>query len=154
MQDMGYFEGNNWLWKVGFYQAVVTSEASDQVRELEMILHDLGTIAGSSDCFKWFKYDNGLYSVSSGYTESIKMKLFQPQCVMQQKATLMLWGSSISSRIKVFGWICVRNLLETKDLFARRGIITDDTEKVCVFCNQSSESLVHLLVQCKFSKLV
>lgn len=73
VHHIGYFEGNNWVWQLGFNLAVLTSEASNQVCDLEMILHDIGPVAGASDCFKWFKCDNGfsVCSATSGYVNAV-----------------------------------------------------------------------------------
>ena len=70
------------------------------------------------------------------------------------KAMSCLWDTLVPSKIIVFGWRCIRDRIATRDHLVRRGIISNDRDKVCVFCFGDLETLDHLMVSCPFTRMV
>lgn len=120
---------------------------------LLLYLNGTAPTRGVGDNFKWFKNVCGSYSVSSGN------ELFSSSSihVSYGEDTLttfrLIWKTLVPSKVQVFGWRCVRDKLATSEQLARRGILTDSRDKVCVFCFLEFESLPHLLLSCPFSRI-
>lgn len=109
---------------------------------------------GVDDSFKWFKAGSSEYTMSSGYDCYRSCAVLDHHTADISNAMGTVWKTKVPSKIQVFGWRCIRNMIATKDQLAKRGIIKDDNEKVCLFCISNIESLNHLMVQCFYSKLV
>ena len=48
-----------------------------------------------------------------------------------------------------FLWLCMHNSLPVRAVLAMRGIIRDSS---CLLCNNSSETIRHLLIECVVAK--
>ncbi|XP_058749365.1 uncharacterized protein LOC131622352 [Vicia villosa] len=70
------------------------------------------------------------------------------------RALNLFWTTQIPSKLKVFGWRILLDRLPLKFQLARRGIIMNDQDKMCVFCGSEVEDLNHLLFSCLLSKNV
>ncbi|CAI8592619.1 unnamed protein product [Vicia faba] len=74
---------------------------------------------------------------------------------MVNMATIdMPWKTLVPSKIHVLGWRAIRDRLPTREKLAKRGILTKDIDKVCVFCSLMVESLNRLMVGCPLSRVV
>ncbi|XP_058732733.1 uncharacterized protein LOC131604304 [Vicia villosa] len=60
----------------------------------------------------------------------------------------LIWETYVPSKLHVFGWRALRDRLPSREQLAARGIITEESGMVCVFCYTEIESLNHLLVGC------
>lgn len=54
-------------------------------------------------------------------------------------------------RCRFFAWLALRNMCWTPDRLARRGL---DHQERCPFYDQEEESMVHIMLQCIFTKEV
>lgn len=55
------------------------------------------------------------------------------------------------NNILMFRWRLILNKLPTRDLLARRGIMGEVSESLCVMCNEELESKNHIFSCCQFS---
>lgn len=65
-----------------------------------------------------------------------------------------VWKSKVPSKIQVFGWRCLKDRVATKYQLFKKGIITNDNDRLCTVCSTLCESLDHLLFSCASFKLV
>lgn len=62
-----------------------------------------------------------------------------------------LWKSCCQNKRKFFFWLLLKDRLSTRELLRRKGMALDDYN--CVLCTQAlEESLVHLILDCLFSR--
>jgi hypothetical protein len=81
------------------------------------------------------------YSSKSAYSALFEGMTFSPHC----KA---IWTAGLLSN-KVFAWLAAADRCWTAERRMRHGLADDDT---CVVCDQGSESITHLLLQCPFEQ--
>ena len=62
-----------------------------------------------------------------------------------------LWKLNIQPKVKLFGWLLLRERLKTRDRIARFAHINDTS---CPLCNEDNESANHLFGECSFAKQV
>src|SRR3954463_9072817 len=63
-----------------------------------------------------------------------------------------LWKSKRTMKIKVFGWLLLFDMLNTKDLLVRRHWRSPHDNNVCVLCpTHAYEDRLHLFFSCNFS---
>ncbi|XP_058742175.1 uncharacterized protein LOC131614631 [Vicia villosa] len=149
---MGLFVNDEWcrLLQSSNNDEEVVSESAT----LQIYLIGTAPRKGLEDTFKWFKSTTGSYSVSSGY-ELFSASSSNISYEAESLATFkIIWKSFVPSKIQVLGWRCVIDRLATREQLAKRGILTDSRDKVCVFYFMENETLAHLLLSCPLSRIV
>lgn len=64
-----------------------------------------------------------------------------------------IWKIRVPHKIRLFLWEMQLNILPTKTFLAKRNTIYSE-ELCCPWCKVDSESLLHLLIRCKFAHAV
>ncbi|XP_058727140.1 uncharacterized protein LOC131598571 [Vicia villosa] len=152
MEEMGSFVLNQWNWLVMEERKDIVGAAMGQLRELEELLVEVSPKVREMNVFKWLS--DGKYTVSSDYKVFVTSFIVFPQVVVNMAIVDNVWNTLVRSKIQVFGWRAIRDRLPTREQLAKRGIITEDIDKVCVFRSLSIESLSHLMVDCIFTRAV
>lgn len=93
---------------------------------------------GVVDKFNWFRDLSREYLVSNCYNLISNNNTFLSQLEQHKITSKSLRISTVPSRIKIFCWRCIRNRMATRDLLVRRDIISNHSDKVCVFLPSSS----------------
>ncbi|XP_058726594.1 uncharacterized protein LOC131597954 [Vicia villosa] len=156
VEDMGSWSDQTWEWD--FHS---TSEdlldsptAMEEAFDLIELLTDHTPSIDSADAFVWWPNHNGVFSVKSCYN-SLRNRDEEDIMDVQSISVLkVMWQSNIPSKIKIFGWRTMLNRLATKDQLAKRNIIRNEADKVCIVCNSADENRDHLLFFCIMSRNV
>jgi hypothetical protein len=98
----------------------------------------------TEDEFIWNLSSSGLYSSKSAYNALFAGRILSPH-------HLGIWDCWAPLKCKVFAWLAVADRHWTGERKLRHGQSTSDT---CAVCDQESESISHLLLQCPFAKQV
>ncbi|XP_058785013.1 uncharacterized protein LOC131659917 [Vicia villosa] len=151
---MGSFRDYSWHWDLSREIQFATGVALAQLIELDNILFGMEVNEGTVDVLKWFKDPTGIFTVHSGYVALYNSCNHILYVDSKLKAMSRLWDSLVPSKILVFGWRCIKDRIATRDHLSIRGIITDDNNKVCMFCFGQTETMDHLMVRCPFIKMV
>ncbi|XP_058734036.1 uncharacterized protein LOC131605729 [Vicia villosa] len=113
--------------------------------ELDNILLGVEVKDGTTDTLKWFQDSDGIYTVSSGYVAFNNSCNYILYADSKLKVVSRLWDSLVSSKILVFGWHCIIDRISTRDNLSSWRIITNENDKVCVFCFGNGRSFVVVL---------
>ena len=95
----------------------------------------------------WRKEKLGHYSVKSSYL-LIQDGKENSQTSDNSGFWRQMWNLKIPVKVKHFLWRAVSNCLPTKDLLRRRKV---DVNLVCPMCQNSAETVLHILVECSFA---
>lgn len=98
----------------------------------------------TEDEFIWNLSSSGLYSSKSAYNALFAGRTLSPH-------HLAIWDCWAPLKCKVFAWLAAADRCWTGERRLRHGLSTSDT---CAVCDQESESISHLLLQCPFAKQV
>ncbi|MCH90522.1 F-box family protein [Trifolium medium] len=92
----------------------------------------------------------GCFSVKSAYDallrEIVPGPLLSPR---KSKIFSSIWDSPAPSKVIAFSWQLLHDRVPTKDNLLLRGVIHDNSEGKCVWCDVSPESSRHLFLHCK-----
>ncbi|XP_058726970.1 uncharacterized protein LOC131598375 [Vicia villosa] len=153
---MGGWQEDSWRWDLDISGDMLLEDPTDlmEVMELLEILASAKPVERENDSFIWWPAEEGAFTVKSCYL-SLRDRL-EEDTVEANKTTALnlIWKSQIPSKLKVFGWRVLLDRLPSKIQLARRGIILNEQDKMCVFCGTELEDLDHVLFSCSFSKNV
>lgn len=65
-----------------------------------------------------------------------------------------VWNFKIPSNMQVFCWRLLQNNLPTRGQLRHRGVLVDEQNLNCVFCDSSMEDEIYLFLNCLFAVLV
>jgi hypothetical protein len=91
---------------------------------------------GVADEFRWDWGADGVYSSKSCY-----LGMFHGKVAMA--GALQVWKSRAPAKCRFFLWLVLRDRCWTEDRLERRGL---SRPLACPFCDQSQESITHLLL--------
>ncbi|GLU03442.1 hypothetical protein SLE2022_206430 [Rubroshorea leprosula] len=95
---------------------------------------------------RWWKPDpSGNYTSKSAYSHLLKD---DTRTIVDFKR---LWKAPIPSKVSAFCWQLLHKKLPTKDNLATHEILTDYNNLRCCWCNSSTETPDHLLVNCNLA---
>ena len=60
----------------------------------------------------------------------------------------LIWKNVAPSRVQCFSWLSYLGRVKTAELLFRLGIIHEESEVLCSFCNSELETIDHLLLHC------
>lgn len=108
------------------------------------------------DSYTWDYSRTGHYSVKSGYwvlTHELSQDNHPPEILQPSLDALfqLIWKLEASPKIHHFLWKCLANCLTVAGNLAHRHL---SREAYCARCNQSKESVNHLLFQCPYARLI
>ena len=98
---------------------------------------------------------NGEYSVKSSYQTARQIRSAEEgcgECSMARSDDALwklLWKLHIPSKIKVFAWRALHDILPTRVNLMRRKIVDDGT---CQLCQRENETVLHVLWECSVAK--
>ncbi|XP_057484663.1 uncharacterized protein LOC130771052 [Actinidia eriantha] len=120
------------------------------VREVEALddLNDLMAVSGVEinldrhDQLVWQGCPSGKFSVKSIYE-----KAFSSHSAVDETFKL-LWENVAPPRVQCFGWLSYLGRVKSSEYLLSLGIIQNESEAMCSFCNGELETLDHLLLHC------
>ena len=101
-------------------------------------------LSSEPDTFRWGLTPDGQYSAASAYG-AMFLGSSTPVGAKQ------LWKTRAPPRVRFFVWLILHRRCWTAERRFRHGLQTSDT---CIICDQSSETMDHLVLGCVFSKEV
>lgn len=110
----------------------------DEYNELWDRVHGFALQEGIEDSVRWAWEPSGNFSVRSAYANKFVGRQHYP-------AAKFIWKSNAPKWCKFFAWLALRNRCWTSDRLARRGLPHQAT---CPLCDQGTESMEHILIQC------
>ncbi|XP_074327368.1 uncharacterized protein LOC141665288 [Apium graveolens] len=116
-------------------------------RDIQLIL-SIPLNTTEVDTWFWNKEKMGQYTVKSSYA------LLQEDRNASHEADAewwrRMWNLKVPLRVQHFIWRAVRNVLPTKDQLTMKRV---PVIEYCPVCNESKETVYHLLVSCPFTGL-
>lgn len=107
-------------------------------------------IMASPDSPIWIHTRHGQYTVKSGYHQLTKStNTMSDDIIRFNKLCSSLWTLNIPPKIKHFWWRVLHNALPVADTLIRRRL---RIASECLFCGEATESIHHLLFQCRVAK--
>ena len=88
----------------------------------------------------WQGCSSGKFSVKSIYNIAISTHASVDQNFK------LIWQNVAPPRVQCFGWLTYLGRVKTAEFLFRLGIIQDEGEALCSFCNSELETLDHLLL--------
>ena len=101
-------------------------------------------LSSEPDTFRWGLTADGQYSAASAYG-AMFLGSSTPVGAKQ------LWKTRAPPRVRFFVWLILHGRCWTAERRFRHGLQTSDT---CIICDQSSETMDHLVLGCVFSREV
>ncbi|PWA42571.1 hypothetical protein CTI12_AA543450 [Artemisia annua] len=62
-----------------------------------------------------------------------------------------LWNDKVPSKVQGFHWLAIQGRISVKEVLNSRGIIPSGQQVNCIWCNDATESVHHLLLHCGWS---
>ncbi|XP_058762491.1 uncharacterized protein LOC131635875 [Vicia villosa] len=151
---MGQWGVEGWKWKLTRYNEVLSEAVAKDFEELCIVLEGTYPNDSADDRFVWPFDPSNYYTVQSGYRfimqdlNVIEMNSYCPQ------AMDLIWSAKVPSKLSIFGWRLLRDRLPTKVQLATRGIIQNEEEMLCVFCELYEEDAAHVFIRCPQLRLL
>ncbi|CAI0385416.1 unnamed protein product [Linum tenue] len=140
-QPVAAFVNTRGEWNVELLAEFLPPDAISQVIGVQP------PIAGSGeDVAIWFPEDDGRFRVRSAYDLAIN-----EEELARDFDWRTIWRWEGPARIRHFLWLAARERLLTNEERGRRHL-TEDT--ACPLCRTDSESVLHVLRDCSFSRLI
>ncbi|MCI05031.1 ribonuclease H protein, partial [Trifolium medium] len=117
-------------------------------REPHALFEQVQPNSNISDKRRWKPNSVGLFSVSSAYEAQqnrIEAAAIDP---LTKAALKMLWLNNVPSKVSIFGWRLLLGKLPTREALYRKGIITNNIERSCLFCHKEEEDIKHIFFNC------
>jgi hypothetical protein len=124
-------------------QGVVTIQVMVEVAELFDLLSEV-YLSPQPDTFIWTLTADNNYSVASAYG-AMFLGSSSPVGAKQ------LWKTAAPPRVRFFYWLVMHGRCWTVDRRYRHGLQPDDR---CIFCDQCSETMEHILLGYTYSREV
>ena len=135
--------GADWVNKVRLDENFTTAHFSQFVNLWSLTTNvQLNNDVG--DEIRWKLTADGEYSAKSAY----KMQFMGTISSSMDKSVWRPWAPP---KTKFFAWLANQNRVWTADRLAKRGWPNCG---LCPFCKQTTESLVHLMVHCRFTRRI
>ncbi|KAL0318628.1 UNVERIFIED_CONTAM: putative mitochondrial protein [Sesamum angustifolium] len=132
-------------WDVEAVQSLFWLEDSTLILQIPL------SFSGVGDLLVWHFSSNGLFSVRSAYHLAVSMASQEGPSREQwcSGTWRKVWQARVPNKVKVFTWRAVRNILPTAVNLRRR---MPFDEFFCPFCGCESETPIHTLLHCVFSR--
>ena len=98
-----------------------------------------------TDSLHWGQ--EGRFSVRSLYSKAVNLKCSD---INVDRLICAVWKKLDPPKVELMVWLVLMGKLNTKDMLARKGMITEDLN-ACTFCTEKIEDIHHLLVTCQVS---
>ncbi|XP_058727059.1 uncharacterized protein LOC131598482 [Vicia villosa] len=100
------------------------------------------------DCFVWPLNGSEVYTVKDYYNLLIMENSEGVEDSRSKEAWAMVWKSWMPSKVKKIAWRLLKDRLATRAQLAKRGIIADANDCLCVFGCNVLEDRKHLFISC------
>ncbi|XP_058742021.1 uncharacterized protein LOC131614456 [Vicia villosa] len=109
--------------------------------------------ADRHDTTTWTLEENGIFTVSSccNFLKNRRSPLGPANRF--DSVFKDIWKAEVPIKVKAFGWRSFLNKIPTKDSLLKRGIIISLNAN-CVLCEETSETLTHSLLRCRYVDIV
>ncbi|XP_058782818.1 uncharacterized protein LOC131657437 [Vicia villosa] len=148
VQDMGFWLGDNWCWKVIKAQEVLRQQAIVELTDLHTLLADVALSSNNEDVIVWPFDVSKCYTVRSGYNFLQQDQEGGGLDTGIKQGPELIWASQVPSKLKIFCWRVILDRLLTRNYLVRRRIIANNNEALCVFCEMHCEDPSHIFIFC------
>lgn len=117
-------------------------------------LTDARPIKEKPSCFDWILEQDLSFPVRSFYKDAKKLTIEdQGDWLGEGELSIIkdLWQTNVIDKVKLLRWKLIQDKLPSKSQLARRRIIYNSRDVMCVFYHQGEETLTHLLFHCSLS---
>jgi hypothetical protein len=132
---------NAWIQDIA---AALSADGIIQFLNLVDILQTVQFSPDTPDVLTWHLTESGEYSSKSAYRALFEGMVTSPHHDA-------IWRCWAPLKCRIFAWLASLDRCWTNQRRRRHGLTTDDT---CALCDQSTESIAHLMVQCSFSQQI
>ena len=129
-------------WATDIHGAIGVPEIGEYLRLWHMLTET--ALTDAPDCIRWKWTANGEYSAKSAYLATFHGST---RC----QAWKLTWKCWAPPRVRFFHWLANLDRCWTADRLARRNL---PHPQRCPLCDQASETIHHLLLECPFSREV
>jgi len=142
--NMEWFEGDTWRWVLIWRRVLSPDQSRDEALPHNMIKQHYPR-RSMRDNVTWG--DNGSFSVRSLYSKAATIK---ENGVNVDRLICAVWQKLAPPKVELMVWLALLGKLNTKERLARKGMIQAELN-TCIFCNDHSEDVHHLLLMCQVS---
>jgi hypothetical protein len=153
VSQMGSWIDNSWIWSFEWKANLITTEIV-AAQELLSLLHSVQPKHDERDRRKWVAHTAGFFSVKSAYSALENSPFSQANGSNSTGIYKDLWSNNVPSKVSIFGWRLLIERLPTRDALYRKGIITNNHERSCVFCSREVEDIHHVFFNCYMSQQI
>ena len=146
VQEMGHLEGDSWVWNLKWRRSwfVWEKEMIDELMDLIQLKVPKKEIKHRR---LWKGIKSKSYSVKEGY-ETLQQQSNNEESDFFKN----LWSIPAPSKVLTFTWKVVLDRVQTKtkEALKKRRIVMENNDYMCMLCNQTEESIAHLLFESNF----
>ncbi|XP_057545956.1 uncharacterized protein LOC130824951 [Amaranthus tricolor] len=142
--QMGFWEGNTWVWNL-LWRRFLYDWESDDVHSLHLVIEQNGPKNNSENGVMWKRTHVASYPtkcIQESYNNSLGASI--PKSLVS-----IVWQRFIPPRARLSVWLAYKEKLKTGDLLLEKGIIGPQNA-CCPFSNTELESNSHILFTCRF----
>jgi hypothetical protein len=137
------------VWRRGLFQWEV-----EQLLQLNTLLQ-AAALASGRDKWMWRLEEDGLFKVQSAYNCLGRLLLAaDPLPIMEAIVFNKIWLSPAPSKIIACSWQMLYDRLPSKQNLYIRGARNIQENQTCGWCENNTESGLHLLLHCNFAQSV
>lgn len=139
---------NSWHWSICDVTVIMPTTAVSELHYINFFLQNFSPSVVVPYRFVWWSDSRG-FSVKSAYLRlhSCVEQLFVSSSDLKV-ALKCVWKTIGPSNVQVFAWRLILNRLQTRDEFAKRGVISGAHSLVCPLCRRLEESHNHIFLHC------
>ena len=134
---------NRWLQDINL-PAVLSSQTIQQLLQVWERVSQITLDTSAADEIIWRLNSRGEYTAKSAYELQ-----FIGSTVTDYNRTI--WKTSAPPKCKQFAWLAIQNRIWTSDRLQVRGW---PNQGLCPLCKQANETVLHLLAECRYSRMV
>ena len=121
----------------------LTQEELQQVDVLAILLADQHPLPDQQDSLYWkgkkvFK------------TKVLQQMMHVDIAVEVESLVCTVWMNLVPPKVEIFMWLALLGRVNTREMLCKRGILQEN-QNIYTFCSTHSESLDHILMNCRFS---
>jgi len=141
--NMGWYEGTTWRWTLAWNREFTLADQQQLERLLDMLQHHYPT-RQSDDSIQWCKK-----SKLSIKDLTAKASQLIPNRAIVDSLVSTVWKNIAPPKVEFMVWLALLGKLNTRDMLERKKVTSPDMN-LCSFCNNSPETLDHVLLSCPF----
>lgn len=146
--DMGEWNEGVWRWEWRWRRELLEREVQ-MFNEFLSIVNNVQLVQRQRDAWSWQRNATGVYTTNDAYDWLRKHKE-EGMRLVREDFTL-IWSKIIPSKIQIHAWRVLWERIPTSTKLDRRKILPQGANLNCVFCNESQETVRHVLFECAFS---